>query len=242
MTNDKSTSKDASTHIADEAGKAGDTIRTEASQLAEEAKNKTQKQAEKQFEKGQDAVASQVDTLSSAVDDAASALNEQDHPLAHYTREIADSMSGLSEKISNSSMDELAHDTRRLARENPGLFMLGSIAIGVAASRFFKASADRDSREYMDNDSNDSGRYASEYGRSTSVRASYPHSAKNHHDVASSRQRSEGRGLDGNTNTGRPATATGANVQHRTGVSPSVPATDKSVNVRSVEESEEALE
>ncbi len=167
MTN---TTKDTSTHIADEAGKASESIKNEASQLAQEAKSKTHEQAEKQFDRGQDVVASQVDTLSSAVDEAARKLNEEDHPLGHYTREMADSMSGLSDKISNSSLDELAADTRRLARDNPGLFMLGSIAIGVAASRFFKASADRDSREYVGNQQEYQDNYASDYGRSRSVR------------------------------------------------------------------------
>jgi len=170
MTNNQNHTKNAKTHIADEAGKASESIKSEASQLAQETKARTHEQAEKQFDKGQDVLASQVDTLSSAVDEAASKLKEEDHPLGHYTREMADSMSGLSEKISNSSLDELASDTRRLAKDNPGLFMLGSIAIGVAASRFFKASSDRDNRDYVGNNSDAAEHYASDYGRSRSVR------------------------------------------------------------------------
>ena len=249
MTNDKISSKDTSSHIADEADKASDTIKKETAQLADEAKDTTRKQAEKQFEKGQDAVASQVDTLSSAVDEAANALKEEDHPLGHYTREIADSMSGLSEKISNSSIDELAHDTRKLARENPGLFMLGSIAIGVAASRFFKASADRDSREYVGNGSDHDERHASDYGRRTSVRHPSAYAGLDQHSTSARTYRSENEGMTGGIHTAHSsASSNTATSQERPRVNPPVSPTEKSTSTaaststttKSVEESEGA--
>lgn len=241
MTNDKISSKDTSSHIADEADKASETIKKETAQLADEAKATTRKQAEKQFEKSQDAVASQVDTLSSAVDDAASALNEQDHPLGHYTREIADSMSGLSERISNSSMDELAHDTRKLARENPGLFMLGSIAIGVAASRFFKASADRDSRDYVDNRSVGDERHASDHGRSASIRRPSPYLREERHSPSMQTHRSPTERFAESTSSVDPvASPHTAAAQQNPRVNPSVAPAAKSTHTKSVEESEGA--
>ncbi len=243
MTNDKISSKNTSSHIADEADKASDTIKKETAQLADEAKDTTRKHAEKQFEKGQDAVASQVDTLSSAVDEAASALKEEDHPLGHYTREIADSMSGLSEKISNSSIDELAHDTRKLARENPGLFMLGSIAIGVAASRFFKASAERDSREYMGSGSDHNERHASDYGRSTSIRRPSPYAGTDRHSPSMQAHQRETERFTGSS--GAVDTAASPNTstaQERPRVNPPVTPAGKSTSTstQSVEESEGA--
>ncbi|MGQ7846756.1 hypothetical protein ACUNV4_19895 [Granulosicoccus sp. 3-233] len=241
MTNDKNPTKDTSAHIAEEADKAKDTIRSEADQLAREAKDSTRQQAEKQFEKGQDVIASQVDTLSSAMDDAASTLNEQDHPLGHYTREIADSMSGLSEKISNSSLDELANDTRRLARENPGLFMLGSIAIGVAASRFFKASADRDPRDYPGSDADQSQRYAPDYGRSTSVRSTPPHSGSHRYTASSRQQDREAEIRTRDSGAGATAPVAGSSVtEEKPRVNTPVSPTEKSVGNKPVKEPEGA--
>lgn len=182
MTHDTNHQKTASGVVADEARKATEALKSEAGQLADEAKETARQQAEKQFEKGQNVVASQVDTLSSAIDDAASTLNEQDHPLGHYTREIADSMAGLSHKISNSSLDELASDTRKLARENPGLFMLGSIAIGVAASRFFKATTERSASDYVGSDrygEGESGPGQRRYGSDGYERSQAAHSDGN---------------------------------------------------------------
>ena len=241
MTNDKISSKDTSSHIADEADKASKTIKKESAQLADEAKATTRKHAEKQFEKGQDAVASQVDTLSSAVDEAASALKEEDHPLGHYTREIADSMSGLSEKISNSSIDELAHDTRKLARENPGLFMLGSIAIGVAASRFFKASAERDSRDYRGTGSDYNERHASDYGRSASTRRPSPYAGTDRQTPSMQTHRRETERFAENTSAVNPAASSGTTTaQERPRVNPPVAPAERNVSTKSVEESEGA--
>ncbi len=55
-------------------------------------------------------------------------------------------MKGLADKLHDSSIEDLVEETRRAARRNPELFLLGSIAIGVALSRFFKAS-EQPSRE-----------------------------------------------------------------------------------------------
>ena len=47
-------------------------------------------------------------------------------------------------------MDELIRDTRYLARREPGLFLAGSVALGFAISRFFKASlTDRESEQQI---------------------------------------------------------------------------------------------
>lgn len=127
-----------------EAAKAGETIREEAGAVAEQARALGREHAERQFEHGKGVVEEQVDAVGAAVDDAAERLRAENHPLAGYADELSGQLSRLSRGIQESSLDDLAYRTRRLARENPGLFMLGSVAVGFAAARFFKASAGRD--------------------------------------------------------------------------------------------------
>jgi hypothetical protein len=65
-------------------------------------------------------------------------------------------LSEAAHHLEGRSIDELANDAKRLARENPALFMLGSVAVGFGLSRFFKASEKhqhhRDDSDYEQND------------------------------------------------------------------------------------------
>jgi hypothetical protein len=56
-------------------------------------------------------------------------------------------MKSFAENLKSRSTDDLLRDTQDLARKNPVLFALGSVAVGVALSRFFKASTDRVGRQ-----------------------------------------------------------------------------------------------
>lgn len=104
----------------------------------QEAKHKVRKQAES----GQHHLASEADALSNAIDAAASKLDDQDREgLARYARELSGNLADAAGKLEDRSVDELANDAKRLAQDNPALFMLGSIAVGFGLSRFFKASA-----------------------------------------------------------------------------------------------------
>lgn len=95
------------------------------------------------LEAGKEAVAEQAESLAGAIGTAARQLEEQNQSLAGYASELADSVGRLADSLRNRSLDELAADTQALARRNPTLFLLGSVAVGVALSRFMKASAKR---------------------------------------------------------------------------------------------------
>lgn len=99
-------------------------------------------------EGGADQLAHGADALSDAVDAAASSLDDHDREgLAKYAREVSNNLANVAGQLEGRSVDELANDAKRLARDNPALFMLGSIAVGFGLSRFFKASAERDHHE-----------------------------------------------------------------------------------------------
>lgn len=109
-----------------------------------DAKHEAGAQAREQAKAGQHRVANEADNLSDAIDAAASSLDDHDREgLARYARELSSSLSNAAGQLEGRSIDELANDAKRLARNNPALFMLGSIGVGFGLSRFFKASSDR---------------------------------------------------------------------------------------------------
>lgn len=111
----------------------------------QDVKNDMESMAREKAEAGQHRIREGADALSDAIDAAASELDDQDREgLARYARKLGSNISHAAEQIENRSVDDLARQAKQLARENPALFMLGSIAVGFGLSRFFKASADRD--------------------------------------------------------------------------------------------------
>ncbi len=116
---------------------------------ARDAKREAGAQARERAEDGQHRIADEADALSDAIDAAASNLDDDDREgLARYARELSRHLSTAAGQLENRSVDELASDAKRLARNNPALFMLGSISVGFGLSRFFKASAERDHQDH----------------------------------------------------------------------------------------------
>ena len=92
------------------------------------------------------AVAEQAEKLVDVVQRAIDELGRVDFlSIAGYANQLASTMKRFADKLHNSSIEDLLDETRRAARRNPELFLLGSIAAGVALSRFFKASQQRES-------------------------------------------------------------------------------------------------
>lgn len=115
---------------------------------AQAAKQEAGAKAQEKAEAGQHRAAGEADALSDAIDAAASNLDEHDREgLARYARELSGHLSSAAGQLEDRSVDELASDAKRLARDNPALFMLGSISVGFGLSRFLKASAERDHRD-----------------------------------------------------------------------------------------------
>lgn len=112
---------------------------------ASDLKHEAGARAREQADAGRHRVADEADALSDAIDAAASQLDDQDREgLARYARQLSSNLSSAAGQLEGRSVDDLAKDAKRLARDNPALFMLGSIAVGFGLSRFFKASAEHD--------------------------------------------------------------------------------------------------
>lgn len=112
---------------------------------ARDVKREVGAEAREQAKAGKHRLADEADTLSDAIDAAASNLDDQDREgLARYARELSSNLANAAGQLEGRTVDELANDAKRLARNNPALFMLGSVAVGFGLSRFFKASAEHD--------------------------------------------------------------------------------------------------
>ncbi|MEX1215981.1 hypothetical protein [Saccharospirillum sp.] len=124
---------------------SNETLKQNIEEEARKARQEAGAEAREKAREGQHRIADEAGAVSDALDAVASQLDDNDREgLARYAREMSRNLANVAGKIEDRSVDQLANDAKRLARNNPALFMLGSIAIGFGLSRFFKASAEHD--------------------------------------------------------------------------------------------------
>lgn len=108
----------------------------------EDVAEKVRAEGQEQVQHYRNVAADKVDTLADSVKAAAAEMRDDD--VAHLSQHVSDLASGLgrmADGLREKSADEILHDVRRIARENPALFIAGSIAIGFGLTRFARASA-----------------------------------------------------------------------------------------------------
>ena len=135
-----STSDKPGTHPTGDISDTIDEVKDEISQVSDAGADAAKGIAESRFEQGREVTTEQLDNASDAINEVAEKLEENDSPFASYASELSEQLSSFSTRLSTSSIDDLVGGARSLARDNPAAFMLGSMAIGLAASRFFKGS------------------------------------------------------------------------------------------------------
>lgn len=122
----------------------GEELKNTAKHLAEEAKAEGQARVEGM----RDTAAEKADTLAESAQAAASKLSEDDiGHLSEYVSDFADRISTLSTSLRDKSGDEIMRDVGRMARENPALFVTGSILLGFGIARFAKSSQEHGSSQ-----------------------------------------------------------------------------------------------
>jgi len=85
--------------------------------------------------------ADQIEQVANVIGRAGSELGDGQPRLANYANQAADRVNALAARLREASIEDLLEDTRDLARRNPGLFILGGVALGIVVSRFLKSSA-----------------------------------------------------------------------------------------------------
>lgn len=142
-------------------------------EAAKEGASAARDAAEAQLEGGKTVASEAATSVARALDGAASSLSAENHEsLARVTSTLAEQLSNLARSLEQRNVDELTRDARRLAREHPGLFVAGGIALGLAMGRFFRASGERQHKSHRDVEASDR--------------------------AAEERWRSDGQGADGN--------------------------------------------
>jgi len=117
-----------------------ESLKAKATELTQEAKQR----GKEQLDTTKKAAAEQAQKVAGVFEQASAELGRNDQQsLARYAGDVASSIKGFADKLNNGSIDELGTEAMNLARRNPTLFLLGSVGIGFALSRFIKASSAR---------------------------------------------------------------------------------------------------
>jgi hypothetical protein len=119
-----------------------------------------------QIENRKRVAADQIDEVAHALGRAGEQLDQSQPTLAAYANQIASGVSNLATRLRDGSVEELVDDARRVARRNPGLFLLGGFAAGVALARFLKASDRSRDEEDFSGESTEASASQEEYSSS----------------------------------------------------------------------------
>ncbi len=123
-------------------GSKTDSTAGSASELGSEARKAAQAKAEEGADTAKRNFSSTASHGAEALGRAADSLRDQgEETLAQATTSIASGLSEYAERLEKRTAEDLIQDLVRLARQNPTLFVLGSVGIGLALSRFLKASS-----------------------------------------------------------------------------------------------------
>lgn len=103
--------------------------------------NSAKEHGSAQFEQYRDTAVDQIENLAHSAQSAAEQMQDGDTlGLSHYVTDLAQNMTTLAGNLRGKSIDELLQQAGKLARDNPALFVTGSVALGFGLSRFLKAS------------------------------------------------------------------------------------------------------
>lgn len=113
-------------------------LATAGSQAAQSAK----RQAESAFSDAKHTAAAAAGNTSAAIDSAAAALADSGQQnLSQLAQSMSQRLSEFAGYLEQRSVNELMSDAGNIAKRNPGLFIAGGVVLGIALSRFLKASS-----------------------------------------------------------------------------------------------------
>ena len=127
--------------IKEMAGAAADTVKQEAASFAATAQDKAVEQIEKHKETATETLGAFADAIRHAGDE----LSQNDQSTAgRMVRQAAQGLETFTRSIEGKKPEELIDAVRDFGRRNPTVFIAGSVLVGVALARFFKASGDNE--------------------------------------------------------------------------------------------------
>jgi hypothetical protein len=105
-------------------------------------KQRIKQDGKDKIESGKRAAADQIAEIADAIDLAGSQLDQSQPTLANYASQLASGVGGFATRLREDSIEDIYKEVRQLATRHPGMFLLGSVAVGLVAARFMKASSD----------------------------------------------------------------------------------------------------
>ena len=143
-------------------GRDPDSAAGKAQDKAQEAASQAQEKAQQAAGQARSRVRDEVDTRSTQAGEQAGTVAQdvrsvgehlrsqgKDKP-AEYADKAAERVADLSDYLKRSDGDAILRDVERFGRERPWAVIAGGAALGIAASRFLKASS---SRRYQEHES-----------------------------------------------------------------------------------------
>jgi len=162
----------ADTAAPQKAQEAAGQAQEKASELAGQAKEQAQQaagqaksQVRSQVDQRSTQAGEQVTSTASDVREVANTLREQgkDKP-AQLAEQAADRVERVGTYLTQSDADRILHDVEDFARQRPWAVIAGGVALGLAASRFLKASSND---RYYGPRQTGGGTYGGTYGGGT---------------------------------------------------------------------------
>jgi hypothetical protein len=127
-----------------------DNISSRTANRAADLKQRVKRDGKQRIEKSKHAAADQIEDIADALDVAGARLDETQPTLANYASKLADGVGTFATRLREDSIEDLYRDARRFATEHPGMFLLGSAAVGIAIARFMKAETTDDANAAFD--------------------------------------------------------------------------------------------
>lgn len=106
-------------------------------------KQRVKQDGKEKIESGKRAAADQIADIADAIDVAGAQLDQSQPTLANYASQLAEGVGGLATRLREDSIEDIYREVRQLATRHPGMFLLGSAALGVVIARFMKASGEQ---------------------------------------------------------------------------------------------------
>ena len=151
------------THTAgpeSQTGRDPDSAAGKAQDRAQEAASQAQEKAQQAAGQARSRIRDEVDTRSTQAGEQAGTVAQdvrsvgehlrsqgKDKP-AEYADKAAERVADLGDYLKRSDGDAILRDAERFGRERPLAVIAGGVALGLAASRFLKASSSRRYQEY----------------------------------------------------------------------------------------------
>ena len=131
------------------AKQAKDTVVEKGSEAVHQAKDKTRAFAEERKTQ----LGERIHGYGSSIRRAADKLRDEEDPnIAHYADVVADKLDQAADYVQSRDPGMILRDVENAARRRPEIFFGGMFLAGLVLSRFLKASSERDTSYYADND------------------------------------------------------------------------------------------